>query len=97
MADTCIQQKNWYYVKPNLTVHSMWGRKKRKIKQILSDTKNNNSLFAIRYKQEYREKLSIIMQLLITVRYMGVLGKCKAKKSRDFSKHFKSSANKIQG
>ena len=28
------------------------GKKKRKIKQILSDTKNNNSLFAIRYKQE---------------------------------------------
>ena len=28
---------------------------------------------------------------------MGVLGKCKAKKSRDFSKHFKSSANKTQG
>ena len=27
-------------------------KKKRKIKQILSDTKNNNSLFAIRYKQE---------------------------------------------
>ena len=37
------------------------------------------------------------MRLLITVRYMGVLGKCKAKKSRDFSKHFKSSANKTQG
>ena len=81
MADTCIQQKNWYNVKPNLTVHSMWGRKKRKIKQILSDTTNNNSLFAIRYKQED----------------MGVLGKCKAKKSRDFSKHCKSSANKTQG
>ena len=28
------------------------GKKKKKIKQILSDTKNNNSLFAIRYKQE---------------------------------------------
>ena len=70
------------------------GKKKRKIKQILSDTTNNNSLFAIRYKQEYREKLCIIMQLLIIVRYMGVRGKCKAKKSRDFSKHFKSSANR---
>ena len=45
-------RKKWYNVKPNLTVHSMRGRKKRKIKQILSDTTNNNSLFAIRYKQE---------------------------------------------
>ena len=28
------------------------GKEKRKIKQILSDTTNDNSLFAIRYKQE---------------------------------------------
>lgn len=43
------------------------------------------------------------MQPLITVRYKGVLGKCKAKKGRDFSidetatskqKQFKSRANK---
>ena len=48
-----VYSKNWYNVKRNLTVHSMWGRKKkRKIKQILSDTKSNSSLFAIRYKQE---------------------------------------------
>ena len=48
-----VQQKIYYNVKPNLTVRS-WNvrKKKRKIKQILFDTINNNSIFAIRYKQE---------------------------------------------
>ena len=70
-------------------------KKKKEKKQILFDTINNKSLFAIRYKQEKRDKLCIIMQILTNVRYLGVLGKCKAKKSRDFSKLFKSSANTV--